>query len=94
MKRNSLGSQTFGTSTIRTDEYVMLAKIKVQDNIPTNEIRLEMELLDDLLSIQRIQSIARAKSYTATGRQRKNASLTEMINTRLNQHLENLKNQH
>jgi hypothetical protein len=94
MKRNSLGSETFGTSTIRTDEYVMILKVKLQSNLTANEIRLEMELLDDLLSIQRIQSIARAKSYTPTGRQRKNASFLEMIDTRLNQHLENLKNQH
>jgi len=90
-KRNPIGSQLFGTEVIRTDEYALMAHIMAKDGCSAEAIALEIDFLDDLLSMQRMQSIGRAFSYTKSGKIRKDYLLTGMIDKRLDMHIEDLK---
>lgn len=85
------GSETFGTSVIRTDEYVMMAGVMIENGSTTARAMAEIQALDDMLSMQRMQAIIIGQQYTKTGRLRKNSTLGDMINGRLDLLIDELK---
>jgi len=78
-----LGSITFNTSNMRTDEVVMFAQVMKDNNHKTEEILPTISFIDDLLSIQRMQIIGVDHSRTAKGRLRKKSTYMDMIEWRL-----------
>lgn len=77
----------FGTAVMKTDECVLMASAMKANGSTNEEILADMELLDDLLSIQRIRVIGRAVMYTNSGRVRKDTTMQGMIDNRLNLYL-------
>ncbi|MCZ8021186.1 MAG: hypothetical protein O9302_00210 [Cyclobacteriaceae bacterium] len=86
-----LGSEIFGTTSIRTDEYIMLAKTIVENGSTTEEASLEIQAIDDMLSMAKIRPIINAQRFTASGRLRKDVSLREMISQRIDLLIADLK---
>jgi len=91
MKRNLLGSEMFGTTQIKTDEYILLAQTIVANGGTVKQAAIEINSIDEMLSIQRIAIIVQTHRFTATGRVRKNASLADMLSSRIDQQLKELK---
>jgi hypothetical protein len=89
--RNILGSDIFGTTQIRTDEYILLAQIKVDNGTSVAAAAAEISAIDDMLSMQRIGCIIQKHRFTATGKIRKNASLSDLIDNRVGMLVEELK---
>jgi hypothetical protein len=89
--RKYLGSEIFGTNNIRTDEYVLLAQIKKEDNTSVNEIALEIEALDDMLSLLKIRSINNTQRRTSKGNIRRNSSFSDLLDNRLDMLIEDKK---
>lgn len=81
--RNKLGSDIFGTTQIRTDEYILLAQIKVENGTSVAAAAAEISAVDDMLRMQRIGCIIQKHRFTATGKIRKNASLLDLIDNRV-----------
>lgn len=77
--RNTLGSDTFGTTQIRTDEYIIMAEVMVENGQTIEAAAIQISAIDDMLSLQRMQSIIQQNRYTATGKIRKNSSLSDLI---------------
>lgn len=88
MRKNVLGSELFGTSVVKSEEYVLLAKTMATNGSSVQEIKKDIEFLDDCLTMSRMVSvIGRAKTLTHTknGNMRKKTALTDFINSRLDQ---------
>lgn len=85
------GSEVFGTSVVKTEDYVLMARVMRDNGSDLPTIAQDIELIDDLLAMSRMQSIIQVGRFTATGRIRKNASLQDMINTRLDKFISDLK---
>jgi hypothetical protein len=81
--RNPLGSTLFETTEMRTDEVILMAKIMKADGMDAEEIMLNVHAIDDMLVLQKMESIGRAMSRTPTGRLRKNYLLREQIENRM-----------
>ena len=77
------GSLTFGTTIIKTNEYVDLAKIAVKNGSSVTIAALEIEALDDLLVLIRQRSMLNAMRKTATGRIRKNSDFLSLVDKRV-----------
>jgi len=86
-----LGSITFKTTVIRTDEYLIMAKVMKDDGLTNKEAFLHISALDDMLSLLRIQTIIVGMSRTATGRLRKNSSFSSLIEHRIELLIDDLK---
>jgi hypothetical protein len=84
----SVGSEVFGTNVIKTDEFVLMAKVMRENGSTDQELMDDMELIDDLLSIQRMRCIGKIVRYTAGGRIRRDTTMSGMIDKRLNRYLE------
>lgn len=84
------GSETFGTGIIRTDEYVMMAQVMVENGQTVPEAAIQISAIDDMLRIHRMQLIISSNRFTATGRLRKNATLLDMIDKRVDKMCEEL----
>lgn len=91
MIRNRLGSEMFGTRQIKTNEYILLAETMTSNGMPTPLALLNIEAIDDLLSIQKLHSIFTAQSFTKTGRKRPNASMLDAMSGRIAQLIEDEK---
>jgi hypothetical protein len=91
MKRKLLGSATFGTTQVKTDEYVMLAKTIVENGSSLEQADIEIRAIDDMLSMQQINPIIQANRFTPTGRIRKNNNLSDMISLRIDKLMDELK---
>lgn len=87
----SSGSSIFQTAVVKTDEYLLLASVMKANGSTTQQISLEIEAIDNMLSMQRIRSIISSRRFTSTGRIRKDSSLTNMIDKRLDQLVQELK---
>jgi len=85
------GSTTFGTSVIRTDEYIMMAKIMVKNGETVHEAAADIKMIDDCMSLMRTRSIIVSHQFTSTGRKRKDATLSSMIEARIDQLCDELK---
>jgi hypothetical protein len=91
MKKYILGSEVFGTTQIKTDEYIMLAKVMVENGSPLEQADAEIHAIDDMLSMQKISSIINSRRFTSSGRIRKDSRLSDMISNRLDKLLIELK---
>ena len=85
------GSLNFGTSVVNTEEYIMMANVMIGNGSTPAVAAMEIEAIDDMLSMQRIACIANSQRYTATGQLRKNSSLVDMCDKRIDQLLMDLK---
>lgn len=79
------GSEIFNTNNIRTDEYVLLAKVITGNGSTPEEAVKDLELLDDLLALQKIELIINGQKYTSTGRLRRNSGLLDLMEGRIEQ---------
>lgn len=82
------GSEMFGTTIVRTDEYVLMAGVmKANDpNASANVVAAELSFLDDCLSMRRMfATYGKRKDnlFTPGGRLRKNSTYMDAINSRL-----------
>lgn len=76
-----LGSEIFGTANMRTDEYVLFVKSAVESGVDLETASEDATMIDEMLQVQKIQSISRAMAYTNSGKLRKDANLQGMLNT-------------
>lgn len=90
-KRRELGSQTFNTNIVRTDEYLMMAKTMVNDGLKTDEAVLFIDAIDQMLCLQRTQIFSKAVRYTSTGAVRKNSFLINNYSNVIDDLANNLK---
>jgi hypothetical protein len=84
-------SNLFNTQNINTDEYLLLAKVWKENGTKTEDIPLELDAIDDMLSILKMRSIIKMQTYTKTGKKRKDADLSSLISARIGQLIEELK---
>jgi hypothetical protein len=84
-------SNLFNTQNISTDEYILLAKVWKENGTKIEDIPLELDAIDDMLSILKMRSIIKMQTYTKTGRKRKDADLSSLISARIGQLIEELK---
>lgn len=82
------GSATFGTSIIKTDEYVLLAQTMVENGQTVESAAKDIEMLDDLLAMQQYTIINAQMRRTSTGKLRKNSSILDMYENRVNHRVE------
>lgn len=85
------GSETFGTSVMKTDEVLLMAKCAISEGIPKEEVMAHIECMDDMLSIGRMAPIIVSQAKTATGRIRKNSSYMSMLERRIDTLVQELK---
>jgi RecJ-like exonuclease len=81
--KEPLGSEIFGTSNIKTSEYVLMAKVWKESGSPIEEIDADLRMIDDCLGLIRIRQLIRSQQFTPTGKLRKDATLMAMINGRI-----------
>lgn len=84
-------SNLFNTQNISTDKYILLAKVWKENGTKTEDIPLELDAIDDMLSILKMRSIIKMQTYTKTGKKRKDADLSSLISARIGQLIEELK---
>lgn len=85
------GSPTFGTTNVKTDEYIILAKTMVANGTPIEQAALDIAAIDDMLSLLKVSQIIRVNRFTKSGKIRKDASLMDLIDKRVDQLLEDSK---
>lgn len=73
---------------MRTDECVLFAKVAAENGSPVEEIYDDIHLIDDMLKIMKLRSIARVMSKTASGRIRKDHNLTTLLSNRIQAHID------
>lgn len=91
MASKGTGSAIFGTSNVRTDEYVLLAKVSIDNGATIEQAALEIEAIDDMLGILKMQSLSNWQRFTKTGRKRKNAGLLHVLDGRIDKLVDDLK---
>lgn len=82
------GSDVFGTSVMKTEECVILVQAMNKNGSDKEQILADMELIDDLLSIQKMRVISRVVMFTKGGKIRKDFTMQGMIDNRLNLYLQ------
>lgn len=92
MASKGTGSSLFGTSNVRTDEYVLIAKVCVDNGSTIEQAAIEIEAIDDMLGILKMQSLFNWQRFTPTGRRRKNSDLTYALDGRIDKLVQDLKN--
>lgn len=88
MRKPETGSQKYGTSIVKTDEYLLLAETMVENGSSIAGAVEDISFIDDCMSMQRmVNTIGKTKSvcYTKAGNRRKNLHLRDFINARLEQ---------
>lgn len=93
MSKRHAGSVTFGTNIVKTDEYILLAETMVENGSSIQQAALEIEAIDDMLRIHRMELIINYNRFTKTGRMRKNVSLLDLLDGRVNNLIDDLKTQ-
>ncbi len=81
----------FDTDVIKTDEYVLLSKVMHQNGSSPVEIMLTIEALDNMLLLTRNRTMLMAQTRTAKGYFRKNATLSAILEKRIDQLVEDMK---
>lgn len=87
-----LGSDVFGTGSVKTDEFILLAKTMTENGSSLELADLEIRFIDDLLSMQRMHIIVVGQMYTSKGRLRKNSHITDMFDSRVNLLMQDIQN--
>lgn len=91
MGAKTVGSITFGTNVMNTEEYILMAKV-ISENEPNAEkIADQITLIDDLLTINRASGLMLFNRFTKTGRRRKNTTVNELIEKRISMFLDEQK---
>jgi hypothetical protein len=85
------GSELFGTSVIKSEEYVMMAQVMVENGNSLEQATLEISALDDMLHLRRMRLVIAANRFTAKGRIRKDTHLMDFIDRRLDVLVDELK---
>jgi len=88
---NKLGSKLFGTTNVKTEEYLLLAEIMTENGQSLIDADITIKFIDDVLALKKIELIINGQKYTPRGRLRKNSSLLDIIDGRLNQLVSDLK---
>jgi len=70
----------------------MMAESIVENGSTVAQAALDIQAIDDMLVMQKVDAITRSQRFTATGRLRKNATLMDFINERLDKLIEERKN--
>lgn len=88
---NPVGSIIFGTTEVRTDEYILLMKIGKDNGSSIEEADLDARFIDDCLQMLKVRSIHNSQRRTSKGFLRKNSDFSKMIESRLDILLEDIK---
>ena len=88
-----LGSMSFGTENIRTDEAVIFLKgiIHAHPETSPEEAMATLEFVDDCLSLFRVRSISNSFRRTASGAIRKNSAFSDLISNRLDHYIKEVR---
>lgn len=78
MSAKERGSITFGTEIIKTDEYLLLAQT-MKDDLPIELIDNNIQFIDKMLGIMKMESIIGNMRRTKSGKLRKNSSLQDVL---------------
>lgn len=88
-REKSIGSIVFGTSVIKTDEYILGIKSIISLGISKEQAVKDLAAIDDMMAMQRIESVFNSQRFTSKGRIRKNSSFTEIISNRIDLLIQN-----
>ncbi|CAB4138957.1 hypothetical protein UFOVP350_31 [uncultured Caudovirales phage] len=91
MNRNQSGSELFGTAVMKSEEYVMMAEVMVENGYSVEQAALEIAALDDMLHMQRMRLVIIKNARTQKGFMRSDATLRDFMNRRLDVLVEELK---
>ena len=89
----TIGSDLFGTSTLKAKECIDIARVSVSNGRTAAQANAEISFIDDCLSMRRmVQTYGSTKHavLTATGRVRKNSTYIDFVNKRLDQFVKEL----
>jgi hypothetical protein len=81
----------FGFQNISDDEFILYAKTCKDNGLNNEQILLEAEAINDLISLMKMRIIIVGQSFTKTGRKRKDAGLSDLISKRIGLLLEDEK---
>jgi hypothetical protein len=76
-------NKIFAKENINDNEFLLLAKLLKREGLPNEEIILNIDAIDDLLGLMKMQLIFNNSRRTKTGKLRKNQSLNDVIGARL-----------
>lgn len=78
-------STLFNLSVMTDQEFILMAKIKSEEcpDSSIEEIDLEIRAIDDMLALQKIQSVIGSMRRTKTGRIRKDSDYLSFLDKRL-----------
>lgn len=86
------GSLTFGTVVMKTDEVVLMAEIMTKNGQTVEAAMLNIEAIDDMLGLQQSQLLIMCQGRTKAGKRRKNNSLSQCIEGRIDLLVDQIKN--
>lgn len=75
VKRTKIGSDIFNTDVVKTNEYVIFAKVMQRENVPVPIIAARIKAIDRMLLMQRQGMLNSMHMYTRARRKRKNVGL-------------------
>jgi len=80
----AIGSEIFETSVMKTNEYLLMAKV-IKENGETDIAKIDADIrfIDDFLAMARIQCVSNALRRTKTGGLRKNLHYGAFLDSRL-----------
>ncbi len=84
---NINGSDIFDTVNIKTDEYILLAKVGIENGSTVEQADKDIRLIDDLLQLQKVQIIISGNRRTVTGRLRKDSAMLDFMERRIEQEI-------
>lgn len=91
-KRKFAGSTLFQTTVVTTEEYMALAGVMAEKGETPRAINLQLEFIDDLLAARRLHTLCQPQiRCTRAGVLRKKTGFSEIVDTRLNQLMDDLK---
>lgn len=75
-----IGSETFGTSVMKTDEVFLFVKAATENGADIEMAYDDMKMIDDILHLQRLHLVVHGEiKKTKTGHMRKGPSLYDAI---------------
>lgn len=89
-----LGSVLFDTEVVRTDEYLLMAKVMTDAGDSLEVAAAQISFIDDCMAMRRsVEVVGRIKGvrFTEKGTLRKGFRFTDFVNNRLDQLMDELK---
>lgn len=90
----SLGSALFDTKVVRSDEYVLMAKVMTDAGDSLEAAAAQISFIDDCMAMRKtVEVVGKVKGlrFTQSGALRKGFKFGDFINNRLDQLLDELK---